>query len=107
MKTLRLAEKYPMNQSDSGVTDHKGVGHHQSGMDVYSERQFQIIVSAKAGIQPKHILRYRQPGPYRPLGIVFVGLRVAKIYDQAVAKYLGAVPFKSSNSASAYFLVAA
>ena len=40
------------------------------------------------GLQPAHRLDQLQPRPYRPLGIVLMGLRIAEVDEHAVAHVL-------------------
>ena len=51
-----------------------------------------------AGLQPAHRLDQLQPRPYRPLGVVLVGLRVAEVDQHAVAHVLRYEPAEALHS---------
>jgi hypothetical protein len=49
-------------------------------------------------LQPSHRLDQLQPGPDRPLSIVFVGLRIAKVHEYSIAHILRYEPAEALDS---------
>jgi hypothetical protein len=76
-------------------------------MDTEAYTQADAVVSFQAGIQCPHRLEDAECGPHSPLRIVFVGLRIAKIDQQTIAKQLGYVPVKAPNDLGADSLIGA
>ena len=52
-----------------------------------------------------HGLDDPQPGPHRPLGVIFVRPGVAEVHEQAIAEVLGDMPLKASNHLGAGLLI--
>ena len=51
----------------------------------------------QAGIQRPHGLEDAQAGPHGPLGIIFMGLRIAKVDQQAIAQILRNIARQSAG----------
>jgi hypothetical protein len=66
-------------------------------MDADAHRQSSVLVLRQTGVQRPHGLENAQAAPHRPLGIVFVRLRIAKVDQQPVAQILRDVPLKSGD----------
>ena len=81
--------------------------HHQPGVNPDTHDQLQVFFRLETGIKGVHILKYRQTGPHCSLGVVFVGLGVAEVDQQAIAEVLGYVSVKGGYGSGADLLVAA
>ena len=81
--------------------------HHQPGMDAQAHGQVHPSLLRQAGIELAHGLDDAQPGPHRPLGVVFVRLGIAKVDQQAIAEILGDVAVKAVDHLGAGVLVGA
>jgi hypothetical protein len=62
--------------------------HHEPGGDPDPHLQWGF----SRGLEPRHRLDQRQPGPHRPLGVVLVGPRITEIGEHPVAHVLGDKP---------------
>ena len=71
--------------------------HHQPGMDAQAHGQVHPPLLRQAGIELAQGLHDPQPGPHRPLGVIFVGQGVAKVDEQAIAEVLGDMPLKAGD----------
>jgi hypothetical protein len=60
---------------------------------------------SQAGIELGHRLHDAQPGPHRPLRIVFVRPGVAEVDEQTVTEILGDMPLKAGDHLSARLLI--
>jgi hypothetical protein len=64
-------------------------------MDADPHGQPDAFVLFQAGVQRPHDVEDAQASTDGPLGVVFVGLRVAKVHQQAIAQILGDIPVKA------------
>ena len=77
----------------------------QAGMDAQAHRQAHPPFLHQASIQRAHGLHDGQARPHRPLGIVFMGLRIAKVDQQPIAEILCDVSFKAIDDRSTGLLI--
>ena len=66
-------------------------------MNPQTHRQLQPQLLHQARIELPHGLYHPQPGPYRPMGVISVRQRVAKVDEQAIAKILGNMPIEAGD----------
>ena len=59
----------------------------------------------QAGIELSQGLDHPQPGPHRPLGIIFVRQGIAEVDEQAIAEILGDMPLKAGDHLGAGVLI--
>jgi hypothetical protein len=76
-------------------------------VNAQAHRQPDALVHCQPCRQRSHGGEYLQPCPHRPLGIVFVRLRIAKVHQQAVAKVLGNGALKALDHVGAGGLIGA
>ena len=76
-------------------------------MDSHTYRQLNFPLLLKAGIQAANGFDDSQACADRTLGVVFVGLRVSKIYEQTIPQVLRDVPTKPANDLVAGILIPA
>ena len=67
---------------------------HHARMNPHPYGQAEPFVLFQASIQGAERLDHAQPGPHRPLRIILVGLRIAKVDQQSIAEILGNYPSK-------------
>jgi hypothetical protein len=65
---------------------------HQAGVDPEPNGKPSAPLQLEACIQLLHGLRHSQPGPYGPLGVIFVREGVAEVDDQPIAQILRDMP---------------
>ena len=75
-----------------GVVPHLA-GHDQAGMNADADGHR----LSEPGAEVLHLLEYAQTGVERAGRVVFVGGRVAKEHEQAVAEIFGNMPVKALN----------
>jgi hypothetical protein len=66
--------------------------HHQAGMDAQAYSQLDPSLLSQVRIALPQGFYYSEPGPHRPLGLVFVRQGVAEVDQQAVAEVLRDMP---------------
>jgi hypothetical protein len=81
--------------------------HDQPSMDPQAYSQADAFILLQADVQSPHGVENAQCCPHGPLGIVFVGLRIAKIDQQAIAEILGNGSVKVLDDCSAGGLIGA
>ena len=59
----------------------------------------------QAGIELRHRFHDPQPRPHRPLGIIFMGLGIAEVDQQAIAEILGDIPVIAGDHLGAGLLI--
>ncbi len=79
--------------------------HHEPGMDPQAHGQVHPPLLRQAGIELPQGLHHPQPGPHRPLGIIFVRQGVAEVDEQAIAEILGDMPLKAGDHLGAGVLI--
>ena len=79
--------------------------HDQPGMDPQAHGQVHPPLLPQAGIELSHGLDHAQPGPHRPLRIVFMRQGIAKVDQQAIAEILGDMPLKALDHLGAGVLI--
>ena len=79
--------------------------HDQPGMDPQAHRQLHPTLLRQAGIELAQGLHDPQPGPHRPLRIIFVGQGVAEVDEQAIAQILGDMALKAGDHLGAGLLI--
>ena len=79
--------------------------HHQPGMDPQAHGQVHPPLLRQAGIELPQGLHHPQPGPHRPLGVIFVRQGVAEVDEQAIAEILGDMPLKAGDHLGAGLLI--
>ena len=79
--------------------------HHQPGMDPQAHGQLHPPLLRQAGIELAQGLHHPQPGPHRPLGVIFVRQGIAKVDQQAIAEILRNMPLKAGNHLGAGVLI--
>ena len=62
--------------------------HHEPGMDPQAYGQCHTPILLQADIELAQGLDHAQPGPHRPLRVIFVRQRIAEVDEQAIAKIL-------------------
>ena len=126
-----LADKVPLHQASGGLTEHHRIRlcqalqaggqvrrvaqgqafapvatadvahHHRPGMDTQAHGQVHPLVLDQPRVQHRHGLYNAQSGAHGALRIVFVGLRIAKVDEQAVAQILRDRPGKALDDGGA------
>jgi hypothetical protein len=81
--------------------------HHRPGVDARPHREPNAFLSFQARVQHLHGLNNPQAGAHRPLGIVFMRLRKAKIDEQAIAEVLGNITVEALDDGSTGGLIGA
>jgi hypothetical protein len=76
-------------------------------MDAQAHGQLHPALPLQAGIELAQGLHDAQPGPHRPLRVVFVRLWVAKVDEQAVAQILRDMPLKAGDHLGTGVLISA
>ena len=79
--------------------------HHQPGMDPQAHGQLHPLLLRQAGIELAQGLDHPQPGPHRPLGVIFVRQGIAEVDQQAIAEILGDMPLKAGDHLGAGVLI--
>jgi hypothetical protein len=109
VRAQRLSGKVPLDEPEGGLTDHHRIGrhepleaggqtgcftqsqlflaaatahlthHHQPGMHPQAHRQVYPALRRQTRIELAHSLDHTQPSTDGPLGVVFMGLRIAKV----------------------------
>ena len=79
--------------------------HHQPGMDPQAHGQLHAPLLRQAGIELPQGLHHPQPGPHRPLGVIFVRQGVAEVDEQAIAEILRDMPLKAGDHLGAGVLI--
>jgi hypothetical protein len=74
--------------------------HDRTGVDAKAHRELHAIVGLQARIQSRHSVHNLQTGVDRPQCIVFMGLGIAKVDQQAIAEILGDMPFVALDNSS-------
>ena len=74
-------------------------------MDAQAHGQLHPLLLRQAGIELSHGLHDPQPGPHRPLGVIFVRLGIAKVDQQAIAEILRDMPLKAGDHLGAGLLI--
>jgi hypothetical protein len=64
-------------------------------MDADAHREPHAVGLCQAGVQRPQGVEHANAGVHGPLGVVFVGLRIAKVHQQAIAQILGDIPIKA------------
>ena len=70
---------------------------HQSGVDAQAHSEPNTPLLHQAQPQCVHRLDHSQPCPYRAQGVIFMGLGVAKVDQEAIAQILRNVPLKAPD----------
>jgi hypothetical protein len=76
-------------------------------MDPHSYGQLYALLLLQSVIEHRHSLHHGEPASYRPLCIVFMRLRIAKVDQQAIAQILGNVAVKALDDFSTGLLIGA
>jgi hypothetical protein len=76
-------------------------------MDALPHSKCNAILSLQPDIQSTHGLHNPQTRMHGALGIIFMGARVAKVDEQAIAEILRDVPLKALDDRGGGFLVGA
>ena len=63
------------------------------------------VCSGTAGLQPSDRCDQLQPRPYRPLGVILMGLRIAEVHKHAIAHVLRYEPAKALHGLGDALLV--
>ena len=84
-----------------------GTDHHQSRVDAQAHRQSYALLRCQPGLEGGQGVEHPQPGPHRPLGIVFVRLRIAEVHEQAIPEVLGNGALKALDDGGAGGLIGA
>src|SRR5262249_2380628 len=79
----------------------------EAGVDADADGDPRPIPRGELGIAGLHGRHHPQPGPPGPLGVVFVGLGIAKVHEEAIAEILRNVPLQALDHCSASTLVGA
>ena len=74
-------------------------------MDPQAHGQVHPSLLPQAGVELPHGFYHPQPGPHGPLGIVFVGQRIAEVDEQAIPQILRDMPLKATNHLGARGLI--
>src|SRR5215475_14386546 len=74
-------------------------------MDTETHGQSDTMLLLQTTIEVPHALDHPQSGPHGALGIVFMGLRIAKVDEEPIAEVLGDMSVKVLNDLSADSLV--
>ena len=74
-------------------------------MDADPHGQAHTVVTRQGRVQGAHGLDQAQAGAHGPLGIVFMGLRIAKVHQQPVAEILRNIPVKALDHRGAGLLI--
>ena len=64
-------------------------------MDADAHGKPDALMLFQASVQRPHSVQDAQASMHGPLGIVFVGLWIAKVHQQAIAEILGDIPVKT------------
>jgi hypothetical protein len=90
----------------TAATTH-GPNDHQSGVDAQAHREPNTPLLHQAHAQCVHSLDHPQSSPHRAQGVIFMGLGVAKVDQEAIAQILRNVSLKAPNHLGADGLVGA
>ncbi len=74
-------------------------------MNPQAHLQLQTPLLHQVRIELPHGLYHSQPGPHRPLGVIFMRQRVPELDEQAIAKILGDMPLEAGDHLGAGLLV--
>jgi hypothetical protein len=74
-------------------------------MNPQAHRERHSSLLLQAGIELAHGFHHPNPGPHRPLGIVLMGLGIAKVDQQPIAEILGNIPLKAGDHLGAGLLI--
>src|SRR5262245_16026888 len=77
----------------------------EPGMDAQTHRQLYSALLLQARIELADGLHHPQSGPHGPLGILFVGERVAQIGQQATTEILRDMPLEAGDHLGAGVLI--
>src|SRR5262245_21276090 len=66
-------------------------------MDAQTESKLDAFVLLQTSIEVPHGSKNSQPSPYCSLGVILMGLGIAKIDEETITKELGDVPIIASN----------
>jgi hypothetical protein len=66
-------------------------------MDADADRQADARALRQARIELSHRRHQAQTGPYRPLSVIFMRLRIAKVHQEAIAQLLRNIATKTLN----------
>src|SRR5262249_7184749 len=81
--------------------------HHQSGVDTEAHREPYPVTLLQVRVNCLHGSDNPEPGAYGALGIVFMGLGIAKVDQKTIAEILGNVPVEALDDLRAGGLVGA
>ena len=74
-------------------------------MDTYTDGELETFGLLQTDIQLSHGSKNTQTSPYGSLGIILMGLGIAKVDQETIPKELGDMSFIALNDFSADFLV--
>src|SRR5215813_14712888 len=66
-------------------------------MNSYTESKLDTFILLWTGIEVSHSSKNSQTSTYCSLGIIFMGVRIAKVHEEPVTKQLGDVPVIAAN----------
>src|SRR5262245_33845886 len=79
--------------------------HHHTGMDTETHGQTDPGVSRQTGVQYPNGLDHPEPGPHRPLRIIFMRQGVPEVDEEAIAQILRDMPLKAGNHVRASVVI--
>ena len=74
-------------------------------MDADPHGQAHTVVTRQGRVQRAHRLDHAQAGAHGPLGVVFMGLRIAKVHQQPITEILRDIPLKALDHGGAGLLI--
>ena len=74
-------------------------------MDADTDRQPDACVPRQARIELSHSRHQAKTGAYRPLGVIFMRLRIAKVHQEAIAQILRDIAAEALDHRRTGFLV--
>jgi hypothetical protein len=66
-------------------------------MDPQAHGQMHLSLRPQGGMELSHGLHDPQPGPHRPLGVIFVRQGVAEVDQEPIAEVLGDMPVEAGD----------
>src|SRR5262249_20778810 len=78
---------------------------HRARVDAYADGQVHALLPCQTGVQRLHAREDIQAGTHRPLGVIFVRLRIAEVDEQAIAEILRDSPLITGDHFGAYLLM--
>jgi hypothetical protein len=76
-------------------------------VQAHADRHTHAVLRHQASVERFHGVHNGQPGVYRPLDSIFVGIRIAKVNEQAIAQILRHVAIKGLDRYHSGLLVGA